>query len=199
MKKIPILLLLICLAFLASCVGGDNKPALVYMPDMYYSNSYEPYAKANFGWPHDTDDEGIYLFVKNHQSSALSPVEGTVPHTESGLLPYDLPNTNEGYEAARDLKSPLKPGEYEKDIERGSMLFNQACAACHGVNGDGKGPIVQSGAYLGVPNYKDRDITVGIVHHVITYGKNAMGSYASHFNETDRWRVAEYVMQLKNK
>ena len=198
MKKTYIILLIGCTAFLASC-GADSKPATVFMPDMYYSDPYEPYSKTNFGYPDDTDDSDVYLFVKNHHSSALSPVEGTVPHTESGILPYTLPNTNEGYELARNLKSPLDSLNYEKDVKRGEMLFNQACVACHGVNGDGKGPIVQSGAYVGVPNYKDRDVTVGIVHHVITYGKNAMGSYASHFNEEDRWRVAEYVMKLKNK
>ena len=68
------------------------------------------------------------------------------------------------------------------------------CAACHGVNGDGQGDIVQSGAYSGVPAYKDRDITVGSVHYVITNGKNLMGSYAGQLSPADRWRVAMYVM-----
>lgn len=87
----------------------------------------------------------------------------------------------------------------EQDLKRGEKLFSQACVACHGAKGDGQGPIVVSGAFLGVPNYKDREITVGSVHHVIMYGKNAMGSYASHFTDDDRWRVAEYVIQLRNQ
>lgn len=196
MKNFIILILL--LVTFISC-GPGKKPAPVFMPDMYYTNPYKPYSKTTFGYPHDTDDKDVYLFVKNHHSSALSPVEGTVPHTESGLLPYDIPNTNEGYEMAKELKSPLNPANYQANVKRGEMLYKQACVACHGVNGDGKGPIVQSGAFLGVPNYKDRDITVGSVHHVIMYGRNAMGSYASHFNSEDRWRVAEYVMKLRNK
>ena len=68
------------------------------------------------------------------------------------------------------------------------------CAACHGVAGDGQGPIVQSGAYSGVPAYKDRDITVGSIHYVITNGRNLMGSYAGQLTPADRWRVAMYVM-----
>jgi mono/diheme cytochrome c family protein len=68
------------------------------------------------------------------------------------------------------------------------------CAACHGVGGDGQGPIVQSGAYSGVPNYKDRQITVGSTHYVIVNGRNLMGSYAGQLAPADRWRVAMYVM-----
>lgn len=197
MKKI--LILLGVTMFLVSCSDSQRKPSNVFMPDMYYSEAYEPYAKSNAGYPDPTNDKDVYLFVENQHSTALEPVENTVPRTALGTLPYTIPNTPEGYEESRALKSPLDSANYEADVKRGELLFNQACAACHGVDGDGKGSIVQSGAYVGVPNYKDRDVTVGIVHHVIMYGKNAMGSYASHFEEPDRWRVAEYVMKLKNK
>jgi mono/diheme cytochrome c family protein len=53
---------------------------------------------------------------------------------------------------------------------------------------------VQSGAYSGVPAYKDRDITVGSIHYVITNGRNLMGSYAGQLTPADRWRVAMYIM-----
>ena len=73
-------------------------------------------------------------------------------------------------------------------------MYEHTCAACHGVNGDGQGPIVQSGAYSGVPKYADREITVGSVHYVLSYGRNAMGSYAGQLTPGDRWRVAQYIM-----
>jgi cytochrome c len=73
--------------------------------------------------------------------------------------------------------SPLTQ-KSSKDIERGKKMYEHTCTACHGTNGDGQGPIVQSGAYSGVPAYKDRDITVGSIHYVITNGRNLMGSYA---------------------
>jgi hypothetical protein len=50
-----------------------------------------------------------------------------------------------------------------------------------------------------VPNYADREITVGSVHYVITNGRNAMGSYAGQLNAGDRWRVAMYVMNAFKK
>ena len=73
-------------------------------------------------------------------------------------------------------------------------MYVKTCSACHGTGGDGQGDIVQSGAYSGVPNYKDRDITVGSVHYVIEHGRNAMGSYAGQLLPGDIWRVAEYVI-----
>lgn len=186
------------ISLFASCSGPERRPNPVFMPDMYYSTAYEPYAKSTFGYPNDKDSTDLPYNMTNGQSS-LVPVEGTVPRNELNTLPYDLANDNDGYQASFDVMSPLDSTNLEYDLARGEKLYNQTCIACHGVAGDGKGPIVQTGAYLGVPNYKDREINVGSVHHVIMYGKNAMGSFASHFTDEDRWRVAEYVMHLKNK
>jgi len=33
----------------------------------------------------------------------------------------------------------------------------------------------------------------GTLYHVMTYGKNLMGSYASQLNRKQRWMVAQYV------
>lgn len=197
MKRI--ILLILAVGFITSCSGPERTPAIVFMPDMYYAVPYEPYQKANFGYPNYEDNSNIPVFAENFNMSSLTPVEGTVPHNKTGILPYNLPNSNEGYEASKSIKNPLDSTNMAKDLKRGELLYNQACVVCHGPKGDGQGSIVVSGAYLGVPNYKDRAITTGSVYHVIMYGRNAMGSYASQLNEADRWRVAEYVMQLKNK
>lgn len=194
-----IIILLLSAGFFASCSGPERSPAIVFMPDMYYAVPYEPYQKANFGYPNYADQSDVNIFNENFNMASLTPVEGTVPHTASGILPYILPNSNEGYDASKSVRSPLDSLNSEKDLARGEKLYNQVCATCHGAKGDGQGPIVVSGAYLGVPAYGDREITEGSVYHVIMYGRNAMGSYASQLNEQDRWRVAEYVMQLRNK
>ncbi|MDO5656444.1 MAG: cytochrome c [Flavobacteriaceae bacterium] len=197
MKRI--LILLIITGFFASCSGPERSPALVFMPDMYYSVPYEPYQKATFDYPNYSEQSEVSVFVNQANMSALKPVEGTVPQNKIGALPYNLPNTNEGYEAAKSIKSPLDSIDFGTKTKRAEKLYTQVCATCHGANGDGQGPIVQTGAYVGVPNFKDRPITEGTVYHVIMHGRNAMGSYAGHLNVQDRWLVAEYVMQLKNK
>ncbi|MCQ4141474.1 cytochrome c [Chryseobacterium sp. EO14] len=187
---------------LNSCGPKENTP-LVYFPDMYFPVAYDPLMKAQDAYS-DHENE-IPAFVKNNGATGLSPVEGSVALNKDGifaegLLPKTPDEYNAGYDASKTVTaSPLNPANAAKDLERGKSLFEKTCSACHGVGGDGQGPIVQSGAFSGVPNYADRDITVGSVHYVITNGRNAMGSYAGQLNAGDRWRVAMYVMNAFKK
>ncbi|MCX8533451.1 c-type cytochrome [Chryseobacterium luquanense] len=187
---------------LNSCGPNENAP-LVYFPDMYFPVAYDPLMKAQDAYS-DHENE-IPAFVKNNGATGLSPVEGSVAQNKDGVFEESkLPKTpdeyNTGYDASKAIStSPLNPANAAKDIERGKMLFDRTCSACHGTGGDGQGPIVQSGAYSGVPNYADREITVGSVHYVLTNGRNAMGSYAGQLNAGDRWRVAMYVMNAFKK
>lgn len=186
---------------LSSCSGKKRKPSIVFMPDMYYSVAYEPFSDANFGyWPErDAEESDIPLLAQYSNMTAIWPAEGTVPRTdEQMILPWEFKNTNEGYRQSLNITvSPLDPENREKDLEIGEKLYGQTCLVCHGSQGDGQGPIVQTRAYSGVPTYAERDITVGSVYHVIMYGRGTMGSYAPQLTPVDRWRVAEYVMSLK--
>jgi len=181
---------------LNSCGPKDNPP-LVYFPDMYFPVAYDPLMKAKDAYS-DHENE-IPAFVARNGETGLSPVEGTVSQNKDGIvseetLPKNVDEYNAGYDASKSITtSPLKPENLEKDLARGKVLFDHTCSACHGTGGDGQGPIVQSGAYSGVPNYADRDITIGSIHYVLTNGRNAMGSYAGQLNVGDRWRVALYV------
>lgn len=181
---------------LSSCSKGN--PPLVYFPDMYFPVAYDPLMKAEDAYS-DHDNE-IPAFVKNNGATGLAPVNGTVAQNVDGVAEEAM-NTaqtpdqyNAGYEASKTEANPLNPANQAKDLERGKVLYEKTCAACHGTGGDGQGPIVVSGAYSGVPKYADRQITVGSVHYVLTHGRNAMGSYAGQLKAGDRWRVAMYVM-----
>lgn len=182
---------------LSSC--SKENPPLVYFPDMYFPVAYDPLMKADDAY---TDRENQNpAFVKNGGATGLRPVDGTVAQNADGVVSpaansgMTVDMYNAGYEASKLITtSPLQAGNQQKDIERGKVLFNQACAACHGTGGDGQGPIVASGAYSGVPNYKDRELTVASVQYVIKHGRNAMGSYAGQLKPGDQWRVAMYVM-----
>jgi len=179
-----------------SC-GDKTESALVFFPDMYYPVAYDPFMKAKD--PYSNHENEIPLFVGKNEATALSPVEGTVSRNKENILPSEMPRSiadyNKLYDKSKNVKkSPLNPANLEKDIERGKKLYNQVCAVCHGTGGDGNGPIVESGAYSGVPNYADRELTIGSVHFVLEHGRNNMGSYAGQLNAGDRWRVALYVM-----
>ena len=97
--------------------------------------------------------------------------------------------------AKATLKSPLDPTTINQD--KAKDLYTVYCAICHGEKGDGKGNLVVKEKFLGVPNYKDREITEGSIFHVITYGLNSMGSHANQLSQEERWMVADYVLKLK--
>ncbi|TDM00130.1 MAG: cytochrome C [Flavobacteriaceae bacterium] len=203
MKKLKVtpLYCLLALAFLVnSCTKRERS--LEFMPDMYYPTAYDPYQESviNARPSLNEKESEVKVFQNQGGMTALTPVKGTVPREGENILPYDLLDTPEGYEASKlRLETPLKPENAAQDQARGKILYTQNCAICHGDAGDGMGPIKASGKYNGpVPNYKDREITVGSVYHVIMYGKNVMGSYASQLQPEDRWKVAQYVMELKN-
>ena len=178
-----ILKITIVLAFsiiLSSCWTDKTKPNYQYMPDMYHSVGYETYSQnPNFA---------------NGMTTQL-PVEGTIAR---GQVPYDYPNTEEGYEAAKlDSKNPLAIDEV--NLENGKKMFDIYCISCHGKTGTGDGVLVQREKILGVPNYKDRDITEGSIYQVIMYGRNMMGSHASQLTAKERWQVTMYVEQLRTE
>ncbi|NLN32093.1 MAG: cytochrome c [Flavobacteriaceae bacterium] len=204
MKRGFIYLLLVSVAVsVSSCSDKKRKPSIVFMPDMYYPVAYDPYMEADFEyWPERNGEKSnVSLFNERYQMTALWPAEGSVARTdEQMILPWEFKNTLEDYNKTKAItKSPLDPANRKKDLERGEKLYGQTCTVCHGDTGDGQGSIVQTKAYSGVPTYAEREMSVGSVYHVIMYGKNAMGSYAGQLTPVDRWRVAEYVMNLRAK
>lgn len=173
-------LLTILALTLVSCFN-DSSPNYQYFPDMYEPVPYEAYGEYD-------------VFVDGQE--ALLPAEGSVPR---GWKPYDYENTNEGYQAAKaELTNPLP--YTEDNLAAGRQLYTIYCAVCHGDEGDGQGILVQREKILGIPSYDDsgRDITEGSVYHVMYYGLNAMGSYASQTSINERWLIDHYVMKLKN-
>jgi mono/diheme cytochrome c family protein len=178
-----ILKITIALAFLimvSSCWSDKTKPNYQYMPDMYKSIGYETYSlNPNYA---------------NGMTSQL-PVDGTIAR---GQFPYDFDNTNEGYEAAKlDSKNLLEVNE--ANLANGKKMYDIYCLVCHGKSGAGDGVMVEREKFLGVPNYKDRDITEGSIYHVIMYGRNMMGSHASQLTVQERWQVTMYVQQLRTE
>ncbi len=183
---------------LTSC-GPKENPPLVWFPDMYFPVAYDPLMKAQDAY--SSHENEIPAFVKNNGATGMVPVDGSVAQNADGVIDVNdakalTPDQyNGGYDASKAVTaSPLDAKNLDKDLARGKVLYERTCASCHGNAGDGQGAIVKSGAYSGVPNYADRELSVGSVHYVLTYGRNAMGSYAGQLKAGDRWRVAMYVM-----
>ncbi|MBP7470288.1 MAG: cytochrome c [Flavobacterium sp.] len=182
MKSVYKITLLVGIAILVSSCHNNAEPNYQYMPNMYEPVSYNTYSQSDA--------------FKDGKEGQL-PVEGTI---NRGFEVYEYPDTPEALLAvkAANLPSPLGALS-EKDMEKAKGLFNIYCGICHGETGDGQGKLVKQGKFLGVPNYKDREINVGSVFHVETYGLNMMGSHANQLSKHERWLVASYVMDLKSK
>ena len=179
MKKLISLSFSIVVALgLGSC-QDPSKPNYQYFPNMYEPVGYEAYADS------DAFANGI---------EAQLPAEGSIAR---GWQPYEYPDTNDGYEMAKDeLQSPL--AQTEVHLVEWKELYGLYCAVCHGKKGDGQGILMTREKFLGVPSYADREITEGSIYHVLMYGKNAMGSHAGQVNATERWQIAQHVMELRS-
>lgn len=178
-----IVVLLVGVSF-SSC-KNDKTPNYQYFPNMYESVAYETYSESDaFNSP-----------------TGLKGKEGQLPAKGSlkrGSVPYEFPNSNEGYESAKlNSKSPLTVETI--DYAKGQELFEIYCGICHGNKGNGKGWLVTQEKILGVPSYADRIISEGSINHVLNYGINSMGAYSNQLNQTERWQVAAYVMKLKSE
>ncbi len=184
MKNIYKIAVLGILMVVASC-QNDKKPNYQYMPNMYQSVAYEAYSK------HE-----IFESVTGG-SASMEPAAGSVSR---GWMPYEVANNTDGYAFAKaNLTNPTL--NTESRAAKGEELYNIYCGICHGKKGDGQGTLVKREKILGVPAYNDagRAITEGSIYHVMYYGINSMGSYASQMTEDEMWMVDHYVMSLKDK
>lgn len=191
-KPINIILSVIAIISLSSCgwKAGVNNPGIEYAPDMYYSKGYEPMTQYS--------DTNKYRF-NPYFMSMREPVKGTVA---IGQLDYQyaFDNTPEGYEAAGAGLS-MNISLSEKDQLEGARLFGIYCSVCHGTMGGNDGSVSskQSALKPSWANYQDKyikELPIGKIYHVITYGKNNMGSYAYALTPKERWSVATYVKRL---
>jgi mono/diheme cytochrome c family protein len=180
MKRLYKIVAVVGLSFMATSCFDKSKPNYQFFPNMYEAVSYETYSE------HKVFKGGV---------EAQAPVTGTI---KRGFVPYEIPNTPEGYAFAKaTLKSPLDTNAINQD--KAKELFTVYCAICHGDKGDGKGNLVVKEKFLGVPSYKDREITDGSIFHVVTYGLNSMGSHANQLSQEERWQVTDYVLKLKSQ
>ena len=158
-----------------------------YAPNMYRHIAYDPDQKN----PNFKDGK-----------TAQVPPAGTIP---VGFVRFNYPNTMDGYNlASTEVKNAL--ALTSKHLTEGKKLYTTFCAPCHGLTGQGDGLVTQHDAGVKPPSYSAgqssrggamKDLTDGKIYHTITYGVNAMGSYASQLAPEERWKVVMYVHHLQ--
>jgi mono/diheme cytochrome c family protein len=193
MKKITIILALISVTVGTAMVGCGSKrtPGRVYMPDMAYSRTYEAYDLLD-----STKFTGdIYNKGGNQIFFNAMPVHGTIKRGD--LFPYTLPNDSNGYKMSATIPNPI--GEISAaDMAEAGRLFNINCAVCHGAKGKANGPMSgKVGGIVDITLDQYKALGDGTIFHVMTYGKNNMGSYASQLTKEQRWKIVKYVRTLQ--
>lgn len=183
-------ILFVSAAFIVSACSKKNpqSPGFEFMPDMYHSVGYDAYqSNPNF----------------SDGTTAREPVDGTVPFQTDAekiynVLPYEYPNTNEGYAASVNGKSPLP--RTEQNVKEGEKLFKIYCAHCHGENGKGDGKVGGKNPALIPPPYNTGVLATmpeGQLFFSITYGKGMMGPHKNLLSKLNRWKIVQYVQTLQ--
>ncbi len=200
---------------MASCTEDPNSPGIEFMPDMYRSIGYEAYLKKfdidstdffernleKLGYEKADDSLKLKLIeevaalyeVFKDGTITRKPVSGTVAN---GKKPFLIAKNNR--DEAKSIKMPIPYSE--ESLKEGKAYYEIFCDHCHGVKGDGNGPMVSKGVYpVTPPSYAGaaKDLTVGEIYHTIFYGKGAMGSHASQIVEKKRWKIVQYVQTMQ--
>lgn len=194
MKKFSIIVTVIAVVIItASCNKVRRTPGRTYVPDMTYSRAYESYASTDA-----LKKEGVFYNER--------PVAGTMARGDE--LPFPIAEDKFGdttnYFASRQVKNPLNPDSI--DMTEAARLFLVNCGICHGAKLDGNGPIYDggNGPYPAKPatlvgDAKYENMPEGQMFYSVTYGKNAMGSYASQLSTKERWMVITYIKSKQGK
>lgn len=199
MKKIAIITGLITAGLvITSCRMGKNDPGKVYMPDMFYSRAYETYAGLDSArFTNDTLLAGGKIYYDR------MPVAGTIARGEMAVFPLamDKAGDSTNYVASKSIANPL-PALSAVDYLEAARLYLINCGICHGDKLDGNGPLYKGGdgPYKAAPKNLIGDPVVstmpdGQMFYSITYGKNAMGSYASQLSTKQRWMIVHYLKE----
>ncbi len=129
------------------------------------------------------------------------PVPGTIPWSRP---PVD-PVLETGQHAGKPVDSFPLPVTAAL-MARGRERYNIYCAVCHGVAGDGRGPVAIRALERAEPGWVAprslhveavRNQPVGQLFQTITRGLNTMPSYAAQLSPEDRWAVVLYIKALQ--
>ena len=190
------IIILLAVFILAGCWRDKRKPGRTYVPDMNYTLAYDAYTKN----PNFADGQ-----------SSQSPVAGTIMRgtfsddtTNSIYFRYAAYSQDSAldYEMAGEILSNPPIVATEEVLAEGKRLYKIHCNICHGEKGDGTGFIVENEKFPAVPtSYFDpriMEMPMGQMFHVLQYGRNMMGSYASQLSPTQRWTIIHYVKSLQS-
>ena len=161
----------------SACNADGERSMLLILPGMAESVPYDAYD------PNPVTGQTL-----------LHPPEGTVPYGEA--MPAFEPGREEAERAGRELVNPVPSSE--GNLIAGQKTYERFCLVCHGVQGEGDGPII--GRFPNPPSLtapRARELPDGHIFHVISHGQGLMASYSAQIPPEDRWKLILYVRTLQ--
>jgi mono/diheme cytochrome c family protein len=176
MRGGPAVKILLAACGLLALAGCERR-----MQDMYRQPRYDP-GEASTLW--------------RDGKAARAPVPGTVPQAGG-----DLASTSSGRRTGDAAGSGAGEGSTGAMamLKRGQQRYAIFCLPCHGLLGDGSGPVVERG-FPRPPSYHDerlRRLSDQAIFEVITQGHGVMPSYAARVPVPDRWAIVSYLRALQ--
>jgi len=176
-KSYFLVLALICIS---ACSKNPEDRGITVFTDMVHSPAYEAYSE------NELAPDGRTM---------MDPVKGSIAR---GKMPHMYSNSEEdAIKAGEQLVDPYP--QNARTLARGEYLYKNFCTACHGVSGEGDGPVI-SKKFPVPPSLKSskiKEYSKGRIYHVITAGFGDMAPHGSQLTIEDRWYIAQYVKQFQ--
>mgnify|MGYP002381499487 CR=1 FL=1 len=172
--------LIICMLLLLSCSKDPEVRGYTLIDDMVHSPAYEAFSE------NELTADG---------KTMMMPVKGSIAR---GKMPHPYSNSEEdSIKAGEELIDPYP--ETDLSLSRGASLYQNFCASCHGVSGEGDGPVIAK-KFPAPPSLKSAKIkgySKGRIYHVITAGFGDMAPHGGQLTIQDRWYIAQYIKQFQ--
>jgi mono/diheme cytochrome c family protein len=108
-------------------------------------------------------------------------------HSPPGSVPRD---------SRKILQAPLV--KTEQRLKQGERLFAINCTHCHGIHGEGDGPVA---GYLkelpaNLHHARVKGKSENDLYDILTHGKDAMPPFKGELSVEERWAIVEFVKSL---
>lgn len=174
-----LILIIIFILNVSGCVKEPGEMGYEILPDMVHPVPYEAYS-ANDIFP-----DGKTMQLPPKHSIAR------------GKMPFDYgPGDLEAKRAGLELSNPFE--KTKNNLERGKHIYSIYCLVCHGVEGQGDGPLIPK--FPNPPALTSKRILAypdGRLFHIISRGSGDMSSHAEQIETNDRWYLIQYLRDLQ--
>lgn len=184
---------------LSGCIGVTSEdPPIVPIRNMFIQPRYNPQARSTFFEDGRTMRPPVAGSVAVEMDPSISNHSGRTPDNSEWL-------------ATVPAEVVERRGGMDDFVRHGQERYDIYCAPCHGLSGDGQGPVAArvkvlaggadpgSGVMQPPTFHSDalRQIPDGQLYATVTNGVRNMPAYSHSIPQDDRWAIVAYVRALQ--